>query len=236
MLNPSQILDLLIGTPEWDTFWTGKISSSRISAIMNENGIAEGGKNYLLHKAMEKICNNKKTVSESDFDDEDDPDWGKKYEPDAIKIYCSIMGCEPIKTQKTIHKAGTNFGSIPDGLFLQPIDSEFIAIPVEVKCPVGYPKFYRAYLSESPLCIKEYDTKHYWQVLDQMQSCDAFIGHLLYYHPHFPAQGNYNLITFKREELIEDFLLLDKRKKESDILIQEYIDAYHSISQSRTKQ
>jgi hypothetical protein len=235
MLQSSQILELTYGTSEWNTFWAGKISSSRISSIINPEGISESGRNYLLHKAMERVCPIKE-ANPADLIDEDDPEWGKKYESEAIALYCSLMGCDPIKTQKIIHKEGTKFGSIPDGLFLKPIDKQFIAIPVEVKCPSSYQKFYKAYISTDPKCIKEYDNKHYWQVIDQMQSCDAFMGHLLYYHPYFPKDGNYNLITFKREELIEDFILLDLRKKEAEIIIHGFIDSFYSVQKSRMTQ
>ncbi len=236
MLQSSQILDLTYGTAEWNSFWAGKISSSRISSITNPEGISDTGRNYLLHKAMERVCPVKE-ASPADLIDEDDPEWGKKYEPKAIAKYCEIMGCEPIKTQSIIHKEGTRFGSIPDGLYLKPMDkTSFIAIPVEVKCPTGFPKFYKAYISTEAKCIKEYEPKHYWQVIDQMQSCDAFIGHLLYYHPYFPEGANSNLITFKREDLLEDFLLLDLRKKEAEIIIQGYIDSFYFVQQSRMTQ
>jgi hypothetical protein len=233
MLSPQQITELAIGTAEWDIFWTGKISSSQVSCITSKEEIADGGLNYLLFKAMERFCNVKKTTVKEEINEEDDYEWGIKYEPEALARYCEIMNCGNLLRHKIVESKDKNSATIPDGLILHPHEDEFVSVTVEAKCPKTYHRFYRGLNCKTPEDIKQFDRAHYWQTIDQMLVCSAYTGYIIYYHPHFPEPVNYNIVSFNRTDLLDDFLFLDLRKKEAAVIIQDYVLSVSDIQNSR---
>lgn len=67
--------------------------------------------------------------------------------------------------------------------------------------------------------IKSIDDKAYWQVIDQMLTCDSSIGYLVYYHPDLPEdKGGLKVFEFKKLDFYKkdatgnDFVMLQNKK------------------------
>jgi hypothetical protein len=236
MLQQNQILDIIIGTTEWDSFWCGKLSSSQISCLTAKDSPAESSYDYLVYKAMEKFCAVKKTTVDLEIQEEDNKEWGKLYEPAALEFYKQLNPGRVLEEKKVIASTDGQSGTIPDALSITRHKESMYAHIVEVKCPKTYKRFYSAMMCKTPEDIKQFDRRHYWQLIDEMLVSSAFTGEMFYYHPEFPKDVSYNSVAFNKNALFEDFLFLDQRKKLATTVMESYIENITSIRNSRMMQ
>lgn len=214
MLHKSNITNIEINSEEWKKFRAGKFTSSLIHNIMGEDISTKGAVSYIYHKVGEDLTgiNNDKEI---DFDE--DLEWGKRYEPEAINAFGIKMGVSFLVTQKLISVPNTRFSTTPDALLVHgecKIDSnEYNVSTVEGKCPRTYKGFVELFLCETPMDVYRISKKYFWQTVDQMQQCGSSTGYFFVYHPLFPKECNIKVIEFKQMQLWKEFKLLTDRKR-----------------------
>lgn len=217
MLHKSHITNIEVYSEEWHKHRIGKFTSSRISCLCGDDGIGKGAMTYIYQKVGETITgipNDKEFV---DFDE--DLEWGKKYEDEAIRAFGRKMGVQFLVTQKLISDPGNQFASTPDALWVHGeciLDSnEYNVSTAEGKCPRTYHNFLPMYLCDTPADVYKLKKDYFWQTIDQMHQCGAAIGYFFVYHPFFPEGSNLKIIQFRKMELWEYFKKLADRKKQA---------------------
>lgn len=191
---------------------------------MAEDGLGKGAMSYIYQKVGEKLTG-QSNDKEIDFDE--DLDWGKHYEPEAIQAFGRAMGLKFLVTQKLISDPESQFASTPDALWVKNeclIDSsEYNVSTAEGKCPRTYHRFIPFFLCKTPADVYKVDKVYYWQTIDQMDQCGAAVGYFFVYHPYFPEGSNLNIVTFKKMDLWDDFKKLSARKK---MAVQKFEEIY----------
>jgi len=189
MLKKSKISQIRIHSDEWFSSRLAKFTSSEISLLFSL-----GYRNYVRRKVGEELTG-KPVRGEIDTDG---TRWGGFYEAEAIKKFGQKMGLDFIIVQQLVTEDGSRFGSTPDGLIvtrISPDETEYEVETAEVKCPITFDNYILLFECETPQHLKEAKKEYYWQVLDQMDNCEALKGHFIAYHPDFKA-GNMRHIVF----------------------------------------
>lgn len=216
MLKKSHITNIEIYSDEWHEFRRGKFTSSKMVSLMGEDGLTKGSLTYIYQKVGEEITG---ISNDKEYDFDEDMEWGKKHEPEAIRAFGNKMGIDFLVTQKIISNPGTRFSSTPDAICVHGEckldDSEYQVSSAEGKCPRTYHRFIQFFLCKTPLDLYKLDKNYFWQTVDQMDQCGAAVGYFFVYHPYFPEGSNLNIITFKKMELWDYFKRLAARKKEA---------------------
>lgn len=215
MLKVSHISDIAIYSTEWDAARLGKFTSSNFHRVMQDKEFSEGAMTYIYQKVGEELTG--KTTAEDEVIEDENTQWGKDNEPDAIKEFGKLKNLEFIVTQKIIFDPETRFSSTPDAIWVHGKsvlkDDEYNVSTLEVKCPRKYHKFIPLYACKTPEQLKSFNKSYYWQVLHQMETCDSAIGYFACFHPLFPETSRFNVIEFKKIELWDDFKKIKERKK-----------------------
>jgi hypothetical protein len=192
----------------WKAAKLGKFSSSRIHTLCNPKGLGSGAMTYIYEKLMEEFTG---IPAKYEIDNEYTR-WGLINEADGIKQLGAALGVEMLVTQCLIHQPGSRFASTPDAIWAKKKYADAWDVETgEVKC---YPseRFIKCVLCETAKDVFEADPDAYWQVLDQMDNCEAMNGNLVYYHPDMKA-AKFKLIKFRKMELLPDFATLKTRKQ-----------------------
>lgn len=218
MLPKEYITNIQIYSDEWKTFRVGKFTSSKIIALVAEKGLSSGALTYIDQKVGEFITG--QTLAEEDDELEDENTvWGNQYEPESLKVFAQTMKIKFLVTQKLIHKPGTRFSSTPDALHIISSsvtkEDHYNVATVEGKCPRKYPRFLELFRCKTPADLRKISKKYYFQVIDQMDNCNAPLGYFYCYHPLFPKGKNINIIQFRKIDLWDDFKMLQDRKVEA---------------------
>ena len=215
MLKKSHISNIEIYSPDWHKFRLGKATSSRMASIMGLEGFGRGGETYVYQKVGEMLTG-QSNDKELEFDE--DLDWGKMYEHEAIQAFAQKMGIKLLVSQKLITDPESQFSSTPDAIWVHgecKLDTtEYNVSSAEGKCPRTYHNFIPKFLCKTPADLYKVNKNDYWQTIDQMDQCGAAKGYFFCYHPYFPEGKNLNIIEFRKMELWDHFLLLSARKKE----------------------
>jgi len=239
MLPKSKISKIQMLSDEWFEGRLGKFTSSEIHFLMGDKFLTTGCQSYIHRKAGE-ILTGKSIKGEIDTDA---TRWGAAEEANAVKKFSKWAGLDFIICQQLISENGSPFGSTPDGVIVKSESSDgtkYDVMTVEVKCPPTYTNYVGLALCETPQDLKFENKIYYYQVLDQMLSCDCLVGYFVAYHPDF-KQGNMRIIEFRKMQetgieykkevkfpLVRDMKLLEERKKmaveERDRIIQKLID------------
>lgn len=207
MLNKNHISPIEIFSPEWFNFRLGRLTSSNIHAII---GGSVGAHSYIYSKVGEELTG----ISLAQEYDTDGMRHGNAYEVEAINKFGVYKGIEFMITQKLIGDPATKFSCTPDAIIVNSVgfdEASYNVSTVEVKCPLTYNAFISLALCDTPQDLKSESKQYYWQVLDQMDVCDALVGYFVCYHPNF-KEGKMNVIEFRKINLLEDFKLLRQRK------------------------
>lgn len=216
MLHKSHISNIGIYTPEWDAARLGRFTSSKIHNLMAKNSYGEGFMSYVRQKASELITG-RNIATEDDVLEDENTVWGLEQEPSALNVFGVMKGLKYLVVQKMIAAPGGRCSSTPDGLWI--ISSSVMkedcynVATVEVKCPRKYPRFLELYDCKTAQDVKKENKAHFWQVVDQMDNCNAALGYYVIYHPLFPPQKNIRIIEFNKINLWDDFILLQERKR-----------------------
>lgn len=215
MLSIDHISDIEIYSDQWKLERIGRFTSSKIAALMAQKPMTEGAITYIDQKASEFIT--KQTMAEDEVFEDENTAWGNQYENEALQVFGSIKKLQYLVTQKMIYDPKTRFSSTPDALWI--IDSSVLkenhynVASVEAKCPRKYARFLLLWRCATPADLKKESKTYYWQVLDQMDNCNAALGYFIAYHPLFPKGKNARIIEFRKIDLWDDFKLLQQRKK-----------------------
>lgn len=210
MLKIENISEVRIHTDEWRIGRLAKFTSSMIYTLMGDQPFTQGAMTYIYERVGEELSGVPAKYEIST----DATNWGLLHENDNLRKFAAFRGVEFLVTQKLITVPGSRFGSTPDAIVpLQKHSDGYEVETVEAKCLPSYGLFVACALCNTPQEIKKISEakKFYWQVLDQMDNCDAMKGWLSFYHPEFRA-GGFKAIPFRKIELIEDFKLLKMRK------------------------
>lgn len=214
MLKNSHISDIAIYSTEWDAARLGRFTSSNWHRCMADKLFSEAFMTYVYQKAGEELTG--KTTAEEDVIEDENTQWGKDFEPDAIRKFGISKGLDFLVTQKMIFDPESRFSSTPDAIWVHGrsvlVDGEQNVSTLEVKCPRKYHKFIPLYQCKTPDALKSFNKSYYWQVMDQMYNCDSAVGYFACYHPLFPEGGNFNVIEFRKMDLWDDFKKMKERK------------------------
>lgn len=218
MLLKTKISRIKILSDEWFENRLGKLTSSEIFNLMGDRFWTTGCQSYIYRKVGEMIAGRSvKGEIETEA-----TAWGLVHEADAIKKFAISKGLEYIICQQLITEPGSRFGSTPDGLIIHRESADKTAYDVstiEIKCPPTYNNYVSLALCETPEHLKNENKKYYWQVLDQMENCDALVAYFVVYHPDF-KNGNMRVIEFRKMQNVDgkypianDIKLLKERKQ-----------------------
>lgn len=210
MLKKANITNIEIHSDQWHQGRLGRFTASEIHNLMGEKGIGEGGMSYIYRKVGEELSG----LPYRDEIDTAATRHGLMYESEAIKVIGEKMGWEFVVVQKLVAEPGSRFGCTPD--FLVPVrESECKTMwevhTGEIKCPSNYSNYVELCLCETPEDVKKANKAYFWQVVDQMESCDALRGYFGVYQPFFKV-GKVKIIEFKKIDLVPCFKLLKERK------------------------
>lgn len=215
MLHKSFISHIEIYSDEWNKMRLGRFTSSRIHALMGEKPFQAGAMSYIHQKAGEHITG--QTLAEEDVIIEDEnTTWGLQTEPEALRQFGIFKKLQYLVVQKLIFDPNGQTSSTPDALWI--IDSSVLqedcynVATVEVKCPRKYHRFFPMFACKTPEDLKRAYSTYYWQVIDQMHTCNAALGYFVCFHPLFPAGNNFRCIEFRKIDLWDDFAKLQQRK------------------------
>lgn len=215
MLKKSHISNIQIYTEEWDRARLGRGTSSNIVNLMGDKFTTNDCVAYVYQKAGELITM-KSTAVEEDVIEDENTAWGREYEPAAILKFGQTKGIQFLVTQKLIMNPDSQFSSTPDAIWVHGEsvlkDDEYHVSTLEVKCPRKYHRYIPLWKCQTPEDLKKFSKKYYWQVVDQMDNCDAAIGYFACFHPLFPAETNMRIIEFQKIKMWEDFKRLKDRK------------------------
>jgi hypothetical protein len=224
MLLKSNISHVMIYTDEWDKVRTGRFTSSKISALLGDKPFTSGALSYIDQKVGEEltgIC-----VSAEEQIDDENTEWGKEYEPMAIRRFSKIMGIEYLVTQRVIFNPDRRFSSTPDGIWVhnESLNKlEYNVSTLEVKCPRKFTRYNPLFRCKTPHDVRRYSASYFWQTIDQMDNCDSAEGYFAAFHPLYPEGSNMRIIKFEKMNLWEEFRLLKQRKKLAEEKFNEFI-------------
>lgn len=216
MLHKSWISSIEIYSEEWHKMRIGKFTSSKIHCLMTKKSFTEDGVAYIHQKAGE-FLSGQSTCGEDERIEDENTAWGVMNEPLAIQEFGKSIGIKFLVVGKLIHQPGSRFSSTPDALWVlnSSLTKEdcYNVASVEVKCPHKFHRFIPLYQCKTPEDLKKKYSNYFWQVIDQMDSCDAAEGYFVAYHPLFPVGNNMRVIQFNKIDLWDDFAFLQQRKK-----------------------
>lgn len=194
MLKKSHISAIKSGTDQWYTARLAKMTSSEIHFLTYPTGLTDGSLSYIRRKVGEELTGK----SAREETDTVAIRHGLQHEEAAVRKFGQKIGLEFIIVQQLITDPDTRFGGTPDGLIIireSPDKTEYEVETLEVKCPPSFDAYIALFECDSPADVKKENRAYYWQVLDQMELCQAKRGHFVVYHPDFKA-GNHKSITF----------------------------------------
>jgi|ERR1044072_2457216 hypothetical protein len=196
MLNKAHISKIKPMSDEWLIARRGKLTSSENHNLVSDKFMTTGCRSYLFRKVGELLTN---VTAASDLNTEATI-HGLMYETEAVQKLVKFYGFKYVICQQLIAIPGTKFGSTPDGIIImnESLDEQMYNVrTVEVKCPITYANYIALAMCKTPQDLKAENKEYYWQVLDQMDNCDAMFGYFVAYHPDFKA-GNFHVIEFRK--------------------------------------
>jgi hypothetical protein len=222
MLKKSHISNIEIYTEAWHTNRLGRFTSSKIFSLCAESIDNKAAMTYIYQKVGESLTG---VSNDKELDFDEDLEWGKLYEPDAIRAFGKAIGQQFLVTQTLICDQSTKFASTPDCILVHgecKLDAtEYNVSTAEGKCPRTYHNFIPYFLCKTPQDLYQLSKRYFWQTVDQMHQAGASKGYFFVYHPYFPPECNLNIIEFRQMELWKEFKLLADRKKQAIQLFSE---------------
>jgi YqaJ-like recombinase protein len=196
MLNKTYISKIKPMSDEWLVARRGKLTSSENHNLVSDKFMTTGCRSYLFRKVGELLTN----VTATGELNTEATAHGLMYETEAVQKLVKVYGFKYVICQQLIAIPGTKFGSTPDGIIVmnESLDEQMYNVrTVEVKCPMTYANYIALAMCKTPQDLKAENKEYYWQVLDQMDNCDAMYGYFVAYHPDFKA-GNFHVIEFRK--------------------------------------
>jgi len=205
----------------------GKFTSSEWHYLMGEKGIGATGLSYIYRKVGESLTGLPARQDISTAATE----HGLTYEREGLIKFGESEGLQSILVQRLILDDDGMCGGTPDGLIVLGESQDQLSYnvkTVEIKCPYSFDGYIRAWKCKTPAALKKEKPDWYWQVIHQMELCNALEGFFITYHPFFQA-GQMNVIKFNKVEIVSnvkigetnDFKLLNQRKQEAIKIFEE---------------
>lgn len=232
MLNKAHISKIKPMSDEWMIARRGKLTSSENHNLVSDKFMTTGCRSYLFRKVGELLTN---VTATSELNTEATI-HGLMYETEAVQKLVKVYCFKYVICQQLITIPGTKFGSTPDGIIImnESLDEQMYNVrTVEVKCPMTYANYIALAMCKTPQDLKAENKEYYWQVLDQMDNCDAMHGYFVAYHPDFRA-GNFHVIEFRKMQpegkeqgkviqfpISKDLAFLKERKQTASIYMDE---------------
>ena len=210
MLLKSNISKIEVHSEEWHSGRLAKFTASEMHNLMGEKFFTTGAKSYIYRKVGEEMTG----IPCRDEVDTPATRHGLIHENEAIRKYGQSVGLEFVIVQKLIFSPDGRCGCTPDFLIVHNESEDKLSYNVstgEVKCPPTFDAYISLFMCDSPEDVLAYSKAYFWQVIDQMDNCDALRGYLVVYHPDFRA-GNMKVIEFRKINLVKYFVLLKERK------------------------
>ena len=202
----------------------GKFTSSEWHSLMGEKGIGSAGLNYIYRKVGEELTGLPVRQDISTPATE----HGLTYEREGLVKFGEKMGVQGTLLVQRLILDGDRCGGTPDAIWVkkESIDGlSYEAATVEVKCPLSFDGYIRAWKCKTPAEFKKEKPDWYWQVLHQMYICDCLVGYGVIYHPFFKS-GQLNIIEFRKisTDIYQDIGLIAQRKNQSIQIFHETIN------------
>jgi len=214
MLKVAHISNIGIYTEGWHKARCGRATSSLIFNLMTDKFGSKDCVAYVYAKAGELVTGK---AADDDVIDNENTEWGREYEDQAIKKFSELKQIRLLAVQKLIMDPKTRFSSTPAAIWVHgqslAVQDEYNVSTLEVKCPRKYQHFIPLWECETPADLKKFSKKYFWQVVDQMDNCNADVGYFACYHPFFPPELNMRIIEFRKIDLWDEFKLLKERKR-----------------------
>jgi hypothetical protein len=208
MLKVENISSIEIHSEAWKMARLSKLTSSMIYTQLGEKPFTQGAMTYIYERVGEELSG----IPAKYEIETDGTRWGHFHEPTATRRFGEFRNVEFLVVQKLIFAPNSRFSTTPDAIV--PISKHgdcWEVETVEVKCFPSYGRFIECALCNTPQDVKKVDKAIFFQVLDQMDNCDALVGWLVFFHPDLKI-GGFKVIRFRKMELIEEFKLLKERK------------------------
>ena len=181
-------------TDEWFEARLGKVTASRVHAIMGKGKSSEFSKSAETY-AVELIAEEMTGFPTSAYGAA--LDWGNHYEPIARDNITKKEGRELLEVGFKYNES-YKLGASADGVIMQ----DLTPIPVEIKCPFNSVNHIRHALVEG----KDLPREYWWQVQTQILIYDAPYGYFYSFDPRNKAN---KLITKRidRSEVDTNYLI-----------------------------
>jgi YqaJ-like recombinase protein len=220
MLNKDWISNIEIYSDEWVEARKGKMTSSKMHNLATQKPLSQEGVSYIYQKVGELVTGQTTCGKDDENIENEDTAWGIIHEPVGLQEFGKRMGIKYLVVGKLIHEPGSVFSSTPDALWVinSSITKEnhYNVATVEIKCPNRYHNFIPLYQCKTPAdLLKARKSNYYWQVIDQMDNCNASMGYFIAFHPLFKPGSNMRVIEFKKIDLLNEFAFLKQRKKQA---------------------
>lgn len=202
--------------PYSDEFWTsriGRMTGCKISCLMGERGIGDGGMTYIRSKVGEKISGKTSEVNVIT----EGISHGIINEPISLKEYQRKYEVPIIITNKHLVE-NDHYAVTPDGLIiLRDLGDTYDCETLETKSFPTYATHIEHCECETALDIKKVNKQLYWQVIMQMFVADVLVGNACFFHPDFPETSKLRMhrVTFRKVDLIGDFKIFKQRLEEA---------------------
>jgi hypothetical protein len=208
MLKKEHITRITIYSDLWFSERLGMFTASDNFKLMGEKWPSDGALSYVYEKVGEELSG----VSAGKTIETEATIHGTQYEPEAIELFKKSADYEYITVQNMVSVPHTRFSCTPDFIIPVSVTDEGYRVKTgEVKCPLNHDRYIELALCKTPEELKKVSKKYYWQVLFQMDTCDAMDGIFLCYNPFFRT-GKMNIIEFRKALLLNDFKLIKERK------------------------
>lgn len=213
MLLKSRISHIEMHSDEWKSDRIGRLwTSSNAHKMLQKEGLGQTGMNHIILKAAECLSG----VSTETELDTDAVRHGLVYEQANLREFSKVKGITFLVTQKLIYGEGKMSSSTPDGIIVRKESIDQLSYDCSTVETKAYQmlKHVKCALCETPTELQKADPEGFWQVIDQLNTCDCLNGFISYYHPDLPVNGGgLRIIEFRKVFLIPELKFLNERKR-----------------------
>lgn len=191
-----RIIDCVQGTPEWKQARAGKITASRMSAVMAsiKSGEAAERRNY----RAELVCETLTGQPCEDVFESGPIIWGREHEAEAREIYKARTFQEVTQVGLVLHPTNDRIAASPDGL----VGTDGL---IEIKCPLTATHLEYLMTGVPP-------SKYRYQMLTQMLCCGRAWCDFVSYDPRLPAEYQMLIYRYYRDD--KEIILMEASAKQ----------------------
>ena len=191
-----RVIDCVQGTPEWKMARAGKITASRMSAVMAtiKSGEAAERRNY----RAELICEILTGVPADGGFQSAEMAWGVEKEPAARELYKLKTLQEVSQVGLVLHPTNDRIAASPDGL----VGTDGL---IEIKAPLTATHLEYMMMGVPP-------AKYRYQMLTQLLCCERKWCDFVSYDPRLPVE--YQLLIYRYYRDDKEIILMEASAKQ----------------------